>query len=823
MIPRTSHLDLRLAAIHRRLILRRAVTALTEFVLIFLPLTILLGWIDYVLRPPAAGRLVELIVLLLALAAIVGRNLPALVRLARRPESAAALVEESDPSLAGRLLSYLDFRSQRQTAGNTSAELIAAMCCRIEQQTSGVVPEHVVPMRPVRARMLIAGALLALTCIGSALQPSMVQTWALRVAHPFAEIAWPPRTRIVSLETAQHLRRGDTLSITGRVAGRIPADCEIETLPSSQLASKSDTRGRTIRVPIGRDGTFSATLGLITRPMTLRARAGDANTVIITVDVIDPPHLADLAITCRYPDYLNRPDEPMASRDLRVPVGTRVDLTATSDKPAGTMTLVLTQGKVQTRRPFSRNSSTQASTSFTVQAPGWYAIEIEDAAGVSMDDPPRYAIVAIENRYPSITLKYPETGISVTPTATLPLEFEASDDFGVIAAAVVWGIRSSGSEETSPPSRTPIPLETQAPEVSGRFMWNLAVVNPRPDDEIIFYLEARDAGEHIGPPSTGTAASETRVLRVVDPATCRNEHLARLSASTGDINRLTVQVSSAWDELSALAHLLRPQQASCPAELIERVRNEGDRERLLAAQAGAIANRLDRLAEEWQINIPGHAASPEGSRLLAEVMTHLATGPMSEAPAALDVAIVECEANARDALAQLVRARNAQTEALRTLAKIASALAGPPAGQPGAQAGKPSTTPTEQDFDHAQKTLAANLRASLRSIPLSTAQPKSSSPSQTKAPRHQAGAVSGQRGQGAARIAREKMIVGGPAQPSPIPSATAPEVIPSWKWNLPERDREVLRQATAEPFPPGQAAAIMRYYERLNQAFGERP
>ncbi len=100
MIPRTSHLDLRLAAIHRRLILRRAVTALTEFVLIFLPLTILLGWIDYVLRPPAAGRLVELIVLLLALAAIVGRNLPALVRLARRPESAAALVEESDPSLA---------------------------------------------------------------------------------------------------------------------------------------------------------------------------------------------------------------------------------------------------------------------------------------------------------------------------------------------------------------------------------------------------------------------------------------------------------------------------------------------------------------------------------------------------------------------------------------------------------------------------------------------------------------------------------------------------------------------------------------------------
>ncbi len=67
------------------------------------------------------------------------------------------------------------------------------------------------------------------------------------------------------------------------------------------------------------------------------------------------------------------------------------------------------------------------------------------------------------------------------------------------------------------------------------------------------------------------------------------------------------------------------------------------------------------------------------------------------------------------------------------------------------------------------------------------------------------------------------MIVGGPTQSSPIPPATAPEAIPSWQWNLPERDREVLRQATAEPFPPGQAAAIMRYYERLNRELSERP
>lgn len=821
MIPRTSHLDFRLAAIHRRLIRRRAATALTEFILILLPLAILLGCLDYTLRPPAVGRLAELIVLLVALVAIVCRHLPALVRLTRRPEFAAALVERSDPSLAGRLLSYLDFRSERQTAGKASAELIAAMCSRIEQQTSGVVPEQVVPMRPVRACMLIAGALLGLACVGSALQPRIAQTWALRVSRPFNEIAWPPRTRIVSLETDPHLRRGDTLSITGRIAGRIPADCEIEALPSSELESKSDTRDRTIRVPIRRDGTFSATLGLITRPMTLRARAGDAKTLALSIDVIDPPHLADLAITCRYPDYLNRPDEGMASRDLRVPVGTRVDLTATSDKPAGTMMLMLMQDNVQTRRPFSRDSSTQGSTSFTVQAPGWYAIEIEDAAGVSMDDPPRYAIAAIENRYPSITLRYPETGMSVTPTARLPLEFEASDDFGVIAAAVVWGIRSSGSTEISPPSRTPIPLETQAPELSGRFMWNLAVVNPRPGDEIVFHLEARDAGEHIGPPSAGTAVSETRVLRVVDPATYRGEHLARLSASTGDINRLTVPVASAWDELSALARLLKLQQASCAAGLIERVRNEGERERSLAAQAEAIADRLDRLADEWQINMPDQAASPEGSRLLADAMTHLATGPMSDAPVALDAAIVECEADVRAALAQLVRARNAQAEALRTLARIASALVDPAAGQAGAQAGTPSTTPTEQDFDHAQKTLAANLRTSLESIPRSAAPPKSSTPSQTQAPRHQAGPVSSQRGQGAARNARETMIVGGPAQPSSIRPATTPEAIPSWQWNLPERDREVLRQATAEPFPPGQAAAIMRYYERLNRVLSE--
>ena len=247
MIRHTSHLDRRLAGIHRRLVLRRALEAVTELLLVVLPVMMTLACVDFMLRPPSAGRLMELLLVILGLATIMARHLPAIALLRSGPETAAVQVERFDPSFGGRLLSYVDFRSRTWLLSSphttSSAELIQAMCRQIEQRTENLNLERVVPLRSLRARIGFGGMVLALACVLLASRPETASTWAARVLHPFSEIAWPPRTRIIGLETAYRVRRGDTLQISGQMAGRIPADCEVQAWPlvrASVCAAGSD-------------------------------------------------------------------------------------------------------------------------------------------------------------------------------------------------------------------------------------------------------------------------------------------------------------------------------------------------------------------------------------------------------------------------------------------------------------------------------------------------------------------------------------------------------------------------------------------------------
>jgi hypothetical protein len=83
-------------------------------------------------------------------------------------------------------------------------------------------------------------------------------------------------------------------------------------------------------------------------------------------------------------------------------------------------------------------------------------------------------------------------------------------------------------------------------------------------------------------------------------------------------------------------------------------------------------------------------------------------------------------------------------------------------------------------------------------------------------------AVAGSRGGGPAT--REAAV-----QPGRADSIAATEPldagrsIAAWQWNLPEQARQIIRQSMAEPFPPGYAAAIKRYYERLSRQVGNQP
>ncbi len=817
----THHLDSLLQAVARRLILRAALSAAADLAVILLPLTISLACIDYILRPGSTGRLAEGISILVALAAISARHFFRAANLHSRTTLAATTIERLVPGFGGRLLSYVDFRSRPPVASaatvSPSVELIEAMTRRLEKQAASLDPRRLVPFEPLGARLGLACALLILAGGLLTLHPRGAATWAARTFHPFHATSWPARTQIAGIAREYHVRRGETLQLTGNLVGRIEPECEMTVQP---IAAGAPT-ARIDILAVKADGQFAARVGPIVVSTQVRIRAGDAPATTSRIEPTDPPAIQDIAIRCRYPDYLGGQVDQPASRDLRAPVGTRIDLAVTADKPVRAMTLILMQQGTESRERFEPISGLQAKSAFTVRSSGWYGIQLEDSTGVGQDKPPTYTINAIENPRATVQLEYPTHDLTVTPGAVLPLRFEASDDHGVVAAGIVWRLRKAASPTVETVSRTPIQVEPPMREWQGRLSWNLAETGAQPGDRILFHVEVADAGEHIEAPKSGEEKTASRSLRIVDADTYLREHLARLSASRRDIDRLPGQVSASWDELSSIDRSLRSEQLSRSPEAVARLKAESRRQKELASQVDALADRLHSLADEWSISIPATSARPEGTRLLARTLAHIAAGPLHDAFTALEATPARCETptDKIEVLAQLTKARNAQAETLRLLARIASTKGLRQAGADGERKGPATTMPTTDDFAQAQQTLAAGLKNALGPIELLD---KGAANSQPRKPGDER-TISGPRGGGPARNARETQIVGGPTRTLPPAVTTGPTTNPPWTWNLPPQARAVLQQASAEPFPPRQAEAIRRYYERLSSELGKQP
>ncbi len=375
--------------------------------------------------------------------------------------------------------------------------------------------------------------------------------------------------------------------------------------PSADGRSSGGSKSFDIRP----DGRFEVTIGPLTESIVVDLAAGDAVAPSVPVTVVTPPELASIKAVHHYPVFTGRAPDEVQSGDVRALVGTRVELAFRADRPVERAEIVFlpaTHGVVDgavpsTTQPASgaveMSSPLAGSTSFVVRHRGRYQIVLHDADGFASDTPATFVIDPVENQLPEVALRRPGGEHRVTPGTRLGLEFDASDDYGVTEAAIHWRKRATAATgDDATMNVQPILPASPQRTWKGRFVWDLGGLGVQAGDEIVYFLQVVDAGEHL----TGEKSARTglHTLQVMDPESLRRSLEDTLERTLGEVDAVGRQQATGMDALALAILSLPGEDDPTHATEARRIRNEANRQLGIRRQVERIAQRMVDVADE---------------------------------------------------------------------------------------------------------------------------------------------------------------------------------------------------------------------------------
>lgn len=582
----------RLSSVRRKWLLRDVLLSLSCVVLVLGILCPVLGWLDWRLNFSPTWRAASLAAILASLALVIFRIVrPRLIR-PRDLEATAIQVESAFARFGGRLVSRVEFAGGAIPAG-TSTELVHAMCRQVDTSAAQTPMEKCIDMRPLRYPGLAALAILVCATLLMFTQPALTAIWIERTLAPWREAPWPRRTQIEGLEMFYRIQRGNTLTLTGQLAGEIPSYGRLRWSTVTAGTSKEGSLAFDVR----EDGAFQAGVGPLLDDVILAVDAGDATFGDIRVEVVVPPEMREIRARYDYPDFTSRADDTVESGDIRAIVGTEVTLTLTADKPAQRMELVFMHAEGRETRPVEHLAPTRGEASFTVSRRSRYEVRLYDEYGFTSDSPATFVVDPIENELPTVEILRPGMEHQVTPSTRLTMSLEAQDDYGVAAALIHWrkvGASDAAGNDRSGHQAIPILRPQKVWRVD--YPWDLAGLTLVPGDEIEYQIEIRDQGEHLS--ETKSTITRPRRLVVVDSDSLKQILDRRGREALSDFDQLQRQQRSSRDEVQILILRLAETEASVLPEDRQRLHLETNRQRRIQRQVQRLADRLDALALE---------------------------------------------------------------------------------------------------------------------------------------------------------------------------------------------------------------------------------
>ncbi|MCH2130337.1 MAG: hypothetical protein MK179_14425 [Pirellulaceae bacterium] len=159
------------------------------------------------------------------------------------------------------------------------------------------------------------------------------------------------------------------------------------------------------------------------------------------LQVVESPSLTDVQLDCVFPEYLvdetlgiYLPRTERLTPGTRLPVGTQIQILASSDKPLERVEL--TNTLTDTVEEWLASSDEEAPTEFAyeisnLQEDVSLAVTLHDTDGVYNKQPFRILVGVVPDALPQITIRMQGIGSAITPQAVIPVAGTISDDNAV--------------------------------------------------------------------------------------------------------------------------------------------------------------------------------------------------------------------------------------------------------------------------------------------------------------------------------------------------------------------------------------------------------
>ena len=507
-------------------------------------------------------------------------------------------------------------------------------------------------------RSLLAGGLVlaAGTSLLIVSQPGSAR--GAELWHPLAVLTRGRGPVELSVDRDE-VRRGESVNVTVSAVGRRHAALWTRA-PGEPWSERP--------LALDSSGVRSFQLGPLDSDRFLRAASGGRTSKTIHVRVSLPALLTDFQLTARFPDYMERLDQPIVADGdtVLLPVGTSVTV-----EGEATVDLASAAWRSEHQAVPLEVSGAALRGSLVVRATARWRLDILTRAGggggALEGDPPELVIVAVRDSAPLVAVPVPGVDTVAPLTLQLPIVIDARDDHRLVMVDLVsWRVGRTGvrSEEV----REGIPL----PEGGGGteravLHWNLDL-NGRgflPGDTAYYKVQARDNAPE-------SQLGESRVFAL------RLRSMSELRRATREASRGVMATADSLAEAQRdLARAIEDVAAERNRGAADRGGNQlrfasVERARELLADQEALAGRArelrDRLRELSDAAWSAGVTDPEFHRQLRELeelLERALTEELQERLEELRRALEQLEAPAvRDALERLARAAQELREEL---------------------------------------------------------------------------------------------------------------------------------------------------------------
>jgi hypothetical protein len=421
----------RLLRVRRAMRGRFVVEALARILLALVAVLALSLWLDWWLELSRVGRAAFALVGLSVVCWVAWTYLIQPLAMAIGPLDVAAAIDRrrtnGQPHIAWRVASVLQLPDHLEQPRGSSPEMIEAAVRENFTALENVNFRQALSVRHLLWSLVLA-CVAVLIPVGFALaQPATARLWAERWLAG-SERPWPRNTAIevVGVEDGRLIvPRGEPATLQVLVT-----DKEQPTEVVHMRLRSESGRNETVTLTRFEPGDFRYDLPPLQQPVNVRIWGGDAQAEPFAITPIDRPRIVDLTLRATHPRLSEATAHHFRGEEgtVRLLPQTEAVLELTANVPIAEIAVENADSGPQT---FERVGDARFVAKWTHVGPVQMRITLTSTEAGLVSHPRPVTIGEQPDRAPRLSLRHSGVRQRITPTATVPLQITARDDFGI--------------------------------------------------------------------------------------------------------------------------------------------------------------------------------------------------------------------------------------------------------------------------------------------------------------------------------------------------------------------------------------------------------